>query len=220
LSGELSKVKAEAVLKSHGYFHADILHGFEMLEQKGFIYGSHFRKPHLGRPERYYRITAEGVKALIADDPTPEKFWKVLLGFCHHNEEIVSLSKVDEFYKFFIDKYLEYSSVYGYSFQIDSFNNVCEKWIDKNVLKPDVILTDQKVLEALALLEPPVTLDRLSKKIGESVDDIKKILSKYTLIPHKPLLIPANGFNKNHFKTHKIYNMKNPGDFLLHYILS
>jgi hypothetical protein len=217
LSGELSKVKAEAVLKSHGCFHADILHSFEMLEEKGFIYGSRFRKPHLGRPERYYRITTDGLKALIADDPTPENFWKVLLGFCHHNEEIVSLSKVDELYKFFIDKYLEYSSVYGYSFQIDSFNNVCEKWINKNVLKHDVIVTDQKVLEALALLEPPVTLDILSKKIGESVDDIEKILSKYIPVPHKPLLIPAEGFTKNYFKTHKIYNTESPGDFLLRY---
>jgi len=85
------------------------------------------------------------------------------------------------------------------------------------VLKPDVILTDQKVLEALALLEPPVTLDILSKKIGESVDDIEKILSKYIPVSHKPLLIPANGFNKNYFRTHKIYNMKSPEDFLLHY---
>jgi predicted transcriptional regulator len=216
LCGELSKSKAESVLKNHHYYHADILNAFRILEENEFIEASHSETGR-GRPQRYYRITDEGFKALIDHDPKPEKFWKAVVGFCHHNDNQVSLHKVDEFYRFFMQRYLEYSAVHGYSFQLDNFNDACKNWIEERILKSDKITIDQKVLEALAFLEPPVTVDRLSKKIDESVIDIKEVLSKFTPIVHKPLAVPGEGFSKNLFRTHKIYDEKNWGDFLLHY---
>ena len=111
-------------------------------------------------------ITKEGLKLLISDEPSPDKFWKALVGFCHHSHSCINSDEFEKFYKAFINKYLKYSSVHGYSFQLDAFNNVCTNWLNKTILSSEKISLDQKILEILAVSEVSVTTEKLARDRG------------------------------------------------------
>jgi len=86
LRGKSTKGMIESVLKDRR--HGDILDAFSRLEEKRFIKKVRECKFGRGRKQYYYKITQPGLALLITDDPVhPLKFWKALLGYCHHSDQ-------------------------------------------------------------------------------------------------------------------------------------
>ncbi|MBV9178115.1 MAG: hypothetical protein JO297_13870, partial [Nitrososphaeraceae archaeon] len=144
LSGKLSVSGAESQLNHH-HHHPEIWHSFKILERKGLIKRLRDRNPGKGRvlgkgrQKIYYALTEKGLFgfiATLADNKTekadPKKFWRAIVGFCHYSTEQVTLSKVEEVYQLFRKIYFKYTSGHGYFFQLDLFNQMCSRWIEKN----------------------------------------------------------------------------------------
>jgi DNA-binding PadR family transcriptional regulator len=151
LNGEMSKGEVESILQNR--YHADIIHAFKKLEESHRIRVSHSSLFGKGRKKKYYRITKEGLKLLITDNPDPERFWKAMIGFCYHSHREVPLNEIDELYDSFVSRYLKYPSAYGYSFHVDLFNEMSDQWLQNIVLSSPRISCAQKVLEVLLLIQ-------------------------------------------------------------------
>jgi DNA-binding PadR family transcriptional regulator len=189
--GRLSKSKAEYILnkipkqdyQNVKHHYKEISDAFDILRHKSII-ESCDTKNGRGKPERYYQITEQGLSGLIAEDPTPRKFWSLLIGFCHHRQEEVNREKVNRLFECFISKYLKYPSAYGFISHIDLFSKMCNVWIKNNVKKnASKINLAQKILEVLALF-PSVTLHELSIKTQEPEEKVREALNHYTMTTH------------------------------------
>lgn len=212
LKGKLSKTMIKSILK--GRHLPDIIHAVAKLEKNGYIKIAD-EKQGRGKKQVYYAITEKGLKLLIISDDNyhPLKFWKPLLGYCHHNEEVLSSEKIEEFYQLFIEKYLKYRS-YGFSFEFDIFNNMRhDKWLHKMILNFDKPSPEQKVLEVLAVY-PKITFKELVEKIGENKSNTSKVLSTYTFESYKPPTDESEYYTDQNIIGKK-YNKKY-WDFLLH----
>jgi hypothetical protein len=133
-----------------------------------------------GRPEIYYRITELGMYAILAVDPTPKKFWTLILAFCDHRHIQVSVNQVNDFYRFFIGKYMKYPTCMDYLSLLESVNKMCLNWINSNMNDKQVSLS-QRVIEVLSIY-PKVTLKELARRVGnESEEQIKSIVNQYAM---------------------------------------
>lgn len=218
LRGKLSKGLVESILKDRR--HGDILKAFDELERKGLIQKDR-RKFGRGRRQFYYKITDKGVELLISYEPThPLKFWRAMFGYCHHHNDNgkISYDKIEKFYQLFMKKYLKYPS-HGFSFQLDIFDNMRDKWFKEFILNSiddkdnNKINPEQKVIEVLAIY-PKLTFEDLVEKTKESESEISKVLSTYTLESYKPL-IDENEYYMDQNIIGKKYNKKY-WDLLLH----
>jgi DNA-binding MarR family transcriptional regulator len=197
LEGEMSKSEVESILRNHPYYHHDILKAFKKLEERKRIHISHSETGR-GRRRDYYEITNEGLKLLITDNPDPDHFWKAMIGFCYHRDQ-VSLSVIDELYDSFVSKYLKYPSAYGYSFQVDVFNEMSDQWLQNIVLSNPGISCAQKIPEVLAI-NPGITLEKLVKEAGESVEEVQKAFYLYLPISHRRFKIGKEVKNVQYIK--------------------
>jgi DNA-binding PadR family transcriptional regulator len=216
LRGKLSKGLVESTLKDRR--HGDILKAFDELERKGLIQKDR-RKFGRGRRQFYYKITDKGVELLISYEPTnPLKFWRGIFGYCHHynNDGKISYDKIENLYQLFMKKYLKYPS-HGFSFQLDIFDNMRDKWFKEYILNSNdnnnKINPEQKVIEVLAIY-PKLTFEDLVEKTKEGDSEISKVLSSYTLESYKPL-VDENEYYTDQNIIGKKYNKKY-WDFLLH----
>jgi hypothetical protein len=130
-----------------------------------------------GRPEIYYRITELGMYTILAVDPTPKKFWSLILAFCYHRHVQITLNQVNEFYLFFLNRYLKYPTCMDYLSLLEPVNKMCLNWISSNVNNKQVSLT-QRVIEVLSIY-PQITLKELGRRVdNESEEQIKSILDQ------------------------------------------
>ena len=213
LKGKLSKSMIKSTLK--GRHLPDIIHAVAILEKKSYIKIAD-KKQGRGKEQVYYAITEKGLEFLMIFDDNyhPLKFWKALLGYCHHNEKGLTSDKIEEFYQLFIEKYLKYRS-HGFSFEFDIFNNMRDKWLDK-ILNFDKPSPEQKVLEVLAIY-PKITFEELAEKTGESNFNISKVVYTYTF-KHYKLPTDENEYYTDQNIIGKKHNKKY-WDFLLHSII-
>ena len=225
-NGKLSKSMIEGIFEKHTHItktnrtvkhhRKEILAAFKFLIYNGLIKkinadpgpGLVFKR---GRPKIYYKITYEGLKLLVIDDPHPLKFWKAVLGYCHHNNNEISLSVINELCRLFLDTYLKFSQ-HGFSFQLEIFDNMRDKWLNQFILNSAEISAYQKVIEVLALY-PKLTFDELTKKTKENKSQIEKTFSIYTLNSYKPLkentvYIHQNIVGKKHNKKYWDFLLK------------
>jgi hypothetical protein len=182
--GELSKSSARHYLKktyNQEHHFPEISEAFDALNKKGLIKNTSIRQGR-GRPEIYYKITEQGLACMIAEDPKPTRFWSLLIGFCYHRDDPVSLDVINAYYAFFLTKYLKYSSRKHYIFQLDAFNKMCANWLRKNSVnqKPKEPTLAQKVLEVLALF-PRITLKEIASKTKGGVEQINRFLDLHTM---------------------------------------
>jgi hypothetical protein len=222
LRGRLSKGLVESILKDRR--HGDILKAFDELERKGLIEKGK-RKFGRGRKQFYYKITNKGVELLISYEPThPLKFWKAMYGYCHHFNDNgkISYDKVDNLYQLFMKKYLKYPS-HGFSFQLDIFDNMCDKWFKEFILNSDddnknnkKASPEHKVIEVLAIY-PKLKFEDLVKKTKEDESEISKVLSTYTLESYKPLVDEEEYYTDQNIIGKR--NNKKYWDFLQHNIV-
>jgi len=214
LKGKLSKTMIKSILK--GRHLPDIIHAVAKLEKDGYIKIA-YEKQGRGKKQVYYTITEKGLKLLMISDNNchPLKFWKPLLGYCHHSDEVLASDKIEKFYQLFIEKYLKYRS-YGFSFEFDIFNNMRDKWLREMILNFDKPSPEQKILEVLAIY-PKITLKELAEKIEENKANTSKVLSTYTFESYKPQT-HENEYYTDQNIIGKKYNKKY-WDFLLHNIV-
>lgn len=169
-----------------------------------------------GNKRHFFRITKKGLIHLVSEVVEPWKFWRAMMGYCFHSNQLITIDKLKEFYKIFIDKYLKYPSEYSCCFDLDLFNEVCEYWLQNKIQNADRITLDQILLETLAL-NPTLTLKQLFQQIrGCDEDDLKRILIYYTPILHRPIVIDKEYVDDYHNgKIHII----NRWELLLHYVI-
>lgn len=114
----------------------------------------------------------------------------------------------------FLERYLRYRN-YSFSFQLDIFDNMRDKLLDRIMLTTDKLNLEQKIIEILAIY-PRITLEELIEKTRASRSDISKCLSTFTLESYTPLndetvYIHQGIIGKKHNKKY--------WDFLLHSII-
>ena len=185
--GELSRGRIESILK---HDHHVISDAFKKLEESEMI--TRTRSTINPGREFFFSITEHGLGTLILEIRMPQEFWHIMLGYCYHAKNNVSLEKIKHFYQLFIQKYLKYSEKYlkywegqRFTFQLELFDTACNDWLDK-INANEQISIEQVILEILAL-HPHLTLKKLVQNIkGYREDEITNALSNFTSIKHRP----------------------------------
>jgi hypothetical protein len=196
--------------------HGDILDAFGRLENKKLIERINKYKLGRGRRQYYYKITQQGLQLLIIDKPIhPLKFWKAILGYCHHYDGNMSSDNFDELYSQFMQSYLKYP-YHGFSFQLEIFDNMLKKWFQDFIINHNNngnrISLAQRIIEVLAIYSN-LNFEEIIEKTKASQAEINKILSTYTLNKYRPLKDKTRYIHQNEIG--KRYNKKY-WDFLLH----
>ena len=169
-------------LLKHGA-RSEIIKSFQRLESDGLIKKLDFKYAR-GRRQYNYKITEDGLTALISYDPHPIKFWKILFGFCHHDDKGLTSDKIDAYYNLFIEGFLKYKQP-GFFNSLHFFDLMHEKWFRKTVLENYNLGVEQKVIEVLARY-PGISFEELVQKTGVGEYEVKKCLINYTLESYCP----------------------------------
>ena len=139
-----------------------------------------------GKQSFYYSITESGLELLIKENPNDSlKFWKILIGYCHHNNEYTDDIKIQKFIDLFKKTYMKFKYS-GYSDQLDIFDNMIEKWLQDFTENMSEISNEQKIFEILAV-KRGLTFKQLVDETKSSESEIIKILSLFTLQNYEPL---------------------------------
>jgi hypothetical protein len=205
--GELSRLRTESILKKHD--HHVISDAFKKLEDNKMITRAGSTTT-AGRREFFFRITEHGLSTLILEIRLPQEFWSIMLGYCYHAENNVSLEKIKQFYQLFIQKYLKYSEKYlkywegqRFTFELELFDRACNDWLDK-INANEKIPIGQVILETLAL-DPNLSLKKLVHNIkGYREDEIANTLSTLTSIKHRPATADDGYYDYMHGTTQVI----------------
>lgn len=137
------------------------------------------RKP--GKPEIFYRLTADGIAVLILENPSPDRFWSLMVHYCYsrvENEE-VGIQIIEDFYNFFSKRVFKFSSGHNSLIILDTVNDVCNSWLNRFRLLSSGEVNESnnvdsttapsrnliKVLEIL-VHHPDLTINELSLKSG------------------------------------------------------
>src|SRR5215217_136109 len=110
LAGELSKKKASFVLNSN---YSDVSDAMDALIKRNFIRWSR-DDPSTRRAEKFYKITENGLRALLAVNLSEEEFWKVIILLFISTKKSIRESEFEEYYRQFESNRLGHSSIHGY----------------------------------------------------------------------------------------------------------
>jgi DNA-binding PadR family transcriptional regulator len=230
INGRLSKSIVEQILTRHKHntktgrsvkhHRTEILQSFESLEYEEFIkkldanpgQGIIFGR---GRPKTYYKITEKGLDELIEQILDPEDFWYSVVGYSHHSDRVLGPDKIEKLYQLFMKRYLKYPD-HGFSFQLDIFDNMRDRWFQDMIQGSNKISLTQKILEILSI-HPRMTLKQLALETKENESDLLEVLSTYTSNSYKPDVID-NEYYKDQNLIGKKYNKKY-WNFLRHNIV-
>ena len=180
----------------------EISDGFEFLRAEGSIVkldtdpgqGKVYER---GRPPRYYAITENGLKKLIADKRISKtQFWQVLSRYCSNIDSVLTLDKIEELLLIFVNHYVKYR-YHGFTIYSDDFLKVCNRLFKEKIQISGRVSTFQKVLEVLAI-NPKIAFNDLVEKVGESKSKVNKVLSMYSYRPRSLQYtdIIKNGYNE------------------------
>ena len=175
----MSKTKAKKILDSN---YSDVSDAMDALAANESINLS--REAGIRRPEKFYKITENGLRDLLAINMTFKDhiintsivFWKViaLLSIC--SKQPISYEELDDYYKQFERNSLGHSAIYGYFFQSNFFDIMLDNWL-QNLSKS---FATQMVIECLAIYRS-ITLDELIKKTGLKENEIIAVLHNHTV---------------------------------------
>ena len=184
--GELSRLRIESILKKHHDHHV-IWDAFKKLEDNKMITRTR-STINAGRREFFFRITEDGLSTLILEIRLPQEFWHIMLGYCYHAKNNVSLKEIKYFYQLFIQKYLKYSERQRFTFELDLFDIACNDWLDK-INASEKMPIQQVILETLAL-HPNLTLKELAQNIKEfRENELANTLFSFTLVKYRPATV-------------------------------
>jgi len=184
LQGELSKTKARKILDSN---YSDVSDAIDALTSNKRQFIKLSRETGRRRPEKFYKITEDGLRALFAFDMPPDDFWRlmILLSIC--SKETVSYEEVDMYYRQFESHSLGHSAIYGYFF-LSYFFDVLGNWLQNG----SNVTATQMIIECLAI-NRSLAVPELIKKTCLKENEIITILNNHTI--HTDLNLPAKPRN-------------------------
>jgi hypothetical protein len=192
--GELSLKRIESILKKHD--HHVISDAFKKLKENEMITRTRSTINH-GRREFFFSITEDGLSTLILEIRLPQEFWHIMLGYCYHAKNDVSLEKIKPFYQLFIQKYLKYSKRQRFTFELELFDRACNDWLNK-INTSEKIPIQQVILETLAL-HPNLTLREVVQSIrGFREVEIANTLSNLIPLKHRPATVDDSYYDHTH----------------------
>jgi hypothetical protein len=188
LRGKLSKGQAETILKKR---HEDVIHSFDILEEKGLIKKSKNSLFGRGRRQYTYKITNDGLQILITDEETTSlSFWKMMYGYCNNSEKVISDNDIDKYFQLFFQNYLNYNNT-NFMDLLDIFENMINEWINNFVTSKSYLSAEQKVLETLSLY-PKLSFEELVAKSEINAYILEKVLYHHSMKFYPPILILNN----------------------------
>ena len=198
LRGEVSKKKANEVLNSN---YSDISYAMDALAATGrqFIKLSH--ETGRRRPEKFYKITEKGLRALLAicinvtskeSIITSIVFWKLILLLSVASKRPISSEELDNYYIQFEKNSLGHSTLRGHFLQSSFFDIVLDNWLQN---LPNNSPT-QMVIECLAI-HRSITLDDLINKTNLKKDEVITIIQNHTVQIDAPPLQRINSGSSN-----------------------
>jgi hypothetical protein len=191
--GELSRGIIESILK---HDHHVIWDAFKKLEDNEMITPTRSTINAGGR-EFFFSITEHGLSTLISEIRLPQEFWPIMLGYCYHAKNNVSLEEIKYFYQLFIQKYLKYSERRRFTFELELFDRACNDWLDK-INTSGKITIQQVILETLAL-HPNLTLREVVQNMkGFREVEIANTLSNLIPLKHRPATVDDNYYDHTH----------------------
>lgn len=133
------------------------------------------------RAERFYKITENGLRALLTVDMSPNDFWRVMILLSICSKQPIAHKELEDYFRQFEINSLGHSNIHAYFFQSYFFDMVLDHWLQNDVCN---ISATQIVMECLAI-NRSITLQELIKKTGLKEDEIlqfsKIILFQLTL---------------------------------------
>jgi DNA-binding PadR family transcriptional regulator len=177
IDGKTSKSGLESNLKDRYY--PDISRSVDDLKRGGYVDIAD-RKSGRGKAQVYYTINEKGLKALLSyDDFAPIRFWEILHEYCQNVDRIVTYDKIEEFYQIVVRRHLKDSSPPPFFSQLDIFDDLCNNWFQKTIVKSNGITPLQKVIEILASY-PRITFEKLVEETGEPKKRVEEILRSHS----------------------------------------
>jgi len=197
--GESSRSRIESILK---HDHHVIWDAFKKLEDNKMIACTR-STINAGRREFFFSITEDGLSTLILEIRLPQEFWSIMLGYCYHTKNNVSLKKIKDFYQLFIQKYLKYSERQRFTFELELFDIACNDWLDK-INANEKIPIAQVILETLAL-HPNLTLREIAQNMkGFREVEVANTLSNLISIKNRPATANDSRYDYTHGTAHVI----------------
>jgi DNA-binding PadR family transcriptional regulator len=209
LSGQLSKKKVTQQLDAN---YPDISNAMDALLAKKFIRLSVKYQTSGRNPEKFYKITEKGLRALLEIRLSAEEFWRSIILLCMSSEKPITQKDFEDHYKKFERNFLGHFNIHGYFFLTPLFDNIVDQWLLLQAQDDSHLVSlSQKVIECLAL-NGPLTMDKLVQKTaGSKEQDLLKILDNYSIQSVSTNIAAQSDTNIN---KRKIYY-----DFILHTLI-
>jgi hypothetical protein len=191
----LSKSQVRRILKGRHRW-AEISGAFDILKTRGFIEVITKDASKHGKPEIFYRLTADGIAVLLIDNPSPDRFWSLMMHYCYSREDNEEVSKqtIDDFYDFYSKRIFKFSSGHNSLIILDKVNDVCNDWLNRFRVLGSAEIDESnsvgstpvsahhlvKVLEIL-VHHPDLTLNELSLRLSTPAKALEKSIISMTM---------------------------------------
>jgi hypothetical protein len=195
-SKQLSKSQARKMLKGSHHW-PEISNAFDNLKTHGFIEAIVRDTSKQGNPEIFYRLTADGIAVLIIENPSPKRFWYLMMHYCHSREENekVTIQTINDFYDFFSKRIFRFSSGHNSLIMLDTLNDVCNDWLNRfSLLSPSKINESDFVdnttlpdghlhLKVFKILinSPDLTIYDLSLRLGVTPEPLEEAINSMSM---------------------------------------
>ncbi len=215
ISGQLSKKKVAHILSAN---YPDVSDAMGALLSKDFIKLSAKVRTSGQNPEKFYKITERGLRALLDVRLLQDEFWRAITLLCVCSKNPISQKEFEDYYHKFERNLLGHFNIHGYFFLTPLFDNILDRWLQTHDINS--VSLPQKVIECLAF-NTPLTMQKLVEEIGATEEDILEVLSSYSIQKNPPqsssLCIPARKVAQsdiNDKEKTKIYY-----DFIFHILI-
>jgi uncharacterized membrane protein (Fun14 family) len=212
--GQTSKKRGSYDLDAN---YSDISNAIEALKKRDFI-TLPYKKKSSRNPEKFYKITRNGLKALLSVDKlSPQEFWKAAVLLCITSEGNGYQSQFPDYYNRYENDFIGVSAR-RHLLPSWFFDDILRLWLEennnelsaKNIRSAPPI--PQIVIECLAF-NGSMNLKQLVKKTGAKEEEIVKILNNYLIKPGDILDFSLQSQDKTDIRK-KIYD-----DFSSHLLI-
>ena len=207
ISGEISKKKAADMLKAN---YSDVSDSMDALVKLQFIEsGTGDRRLTTGHNyEKFYRITENGLKALLEINLDKDEFWKVIILLCMCSSRPLDKNELEHYFSKYEYGFLGHHNIQGFFFLTRLFDNIIY-----NLLKVSdeykVVPPFQRVLECLAL-NGPSKINDLVNKTHMTELEINKVINSNDLSSLKHIKSNmTKNFNSNSNRIFQILIVQN-----------
>jgi DNA-binding PadR family transcriptional regulator len=176
VSGQLSKMKVTYLL---GANYPDVSDAMDALLVKKLIKLSDKYRTTGRNPEKFYKITEKGLRALLSITLPPDEFWKATVLLCMVSKKPITQEEFENYYRKFERNFLGHFGIRGYFFLIPLFDTILAQWLQAHN-DPRSISLSQQVIECLAFNGPSI-MQKLVEETSAKKEDLIKILNNYSI---------------------------------------